>query len=112
MTHPGNLTTNEVAAMSGLTFRQIDYWRRSGLFPRKNRSPGSGSRIEWDTGEARVCNVLGSFLSVVGSSPLNDLGELAGIAERHTDGLDGIVSAFQNPATVFVAVQLTIPSQC
>jgi DNA-binding transcriptional MerR regulator len=58
-------TTREVVEMTGATYRQIDYWCRTGLIPGHTESVGSGRRrrfTEQDVKRARLV-LLASRLS-------------------------------------------------
>jgi hypothetical protein len=41
------LTTHEVEAKTGATFRQLNYWARRGWIPDMPTDPGSGSVRQW-----------------------------------------------------------------
>jgi DNA-binding transcriptional MerR regulator len=45
------LTTAEVALHLRVTFRQLDYWVRSGWLPLAYKQPGSGVRRLWSADE-------------------------------------------------------------
>lgn len=52
------LTSVEVAATTGATYRQIDYWCRTGTLTPENNGMGSGSQRRWPPREVAVVNVL------------------------------------------------------
>src|SRR4051812_31311939 len=58
------MNTVEVCHRAGITYRQLDYWTRTGRIPGVQRliSPGSGSPREWTYREAQYVVVLGRLV--------------------------------------------------
>lgn len=54
------MTTTEVARAAGVSYRQLDYWARTGaLVPALVVASGSGSHRRYSTAQANVAAVLG-----------------------------------------------------
>lgn len=66
------LSTPEMVAAAGITYRQIDYWSRTErLRPRIGHEPGRGQGgvyRQWDTAEVRVARLMGR-LTAAGINP-------------------------------------------
>lgn len=70
----------QVCALSGTTYRQIDYWCRTGLLQPEVPARGSGSQRLFSAREASVAWALGR-LSELGPGFLMDLDCLRGLRE-------------------------------
>lgn len=53
-----NLSTKELSELSGLTFREIDYWTRNGYIEPVQAANGSGSRRRYSVTEALRVRVM------------------------------------------------------
>lgn len=54
------LSTAEIADASGLSYRQLDHWRRVGaIHPSIRDADGSGSRIAWSAHDGEVMVAIG-----------------------------------------------------
>lgn len=85
----GQMTSTEVCHRSGVSYRQLDYWRRSGVLSWYDTDvlcSGSGSRTTWDENDARVFAVLAAYRLTVGMSAMDDLTGLARVAHDHETG--------------------------
>ena len=62
MTHiavaPGHVNSHAFAEMTGLTYRQVDYWTRQDILIPDTPATGSGTFREWSAGEIRIAKVL------------------------------------------------------
>lgn len=59
---PGTYTTTEALALSGVTYRRLDYWCRVGVFDTIERfepTPGSGISRQWSSGHVQALTVCG-----------------------------------------------------
>lgn len=65
--HQAPMGTHAAAAATGATFRQIDYWVRSGLLGRELQNIGSGSRRDFTSRHLEVIHALG-HLSALGAT--------------------------------------------
>lgn len=93
----GRLTSPELRHAAGITYKQVDYWCRTGLL----LSYGGGSSgidREFDPPEVEVAALLGR-LSRLGLSPSSQLAQRAAAVVRA--GESGIVT--DGPLTVFIA---------
>lgn len=70
----------QVCALAGVTYRQIDYWCRTGLLRPPVAARGSGSQRLFDVREAQVAWTLGR-LSSLGPGFLVELGCLRDLDE-------------------------------
>ena len=66
-------STSEAAALSGATFRQLDYWARTGVIAAASPAQGSGSRRRWSDEEVRALSVLARVAAVVHRDTVHDL---------------------------------------
>lgn len=58
-------STPEVESRTGVTYRKIDYWRRSGwVSPLNPEDEGSGMRFRWSLSEAEVIERAGSLVDM------------------------------------------------
>src|SRR5687767_8865965 len=58
----GGLTTTEVHQRAGVSYRQLDYWVRTGVvLPSVRMARGSGSPREWSARDADVVAVVARF---------------------------------------------------
>lgn len=64
---PETFSTNAAAALAGVSYRQIDYWCRTGAIPTQSRGPGSGNHRRWTADEIWIARVLG-VLSNLGAT--------------------------------------------
>jgi hypothetical protein len=69
----GPISTPQLAAEAGVTFRQLDYWTRAGLLRPEwrwgERGAGQGGRSRyWDTQEREAARLMG-LLTAVGIRP-------------------------------------------
>jgi len=55
------LSSAVVARAAGVTYRQLDYWVRCGLYPDVVRAPGSGSARRWHHRHVAVTAVYASL---------------------------------------------------
>ena len=82
------LSTNDVVAATGATYRQVDYWVRTGLVPGQSpEGPGSGHRRRWHPAQVnRVRLIL--LASRLSNRPLADVVALieAEMTVQHMDG--------------------------
>lgn len=100
------LTSHELAAATGLTYRQVDHWTRLGVLQPDVPAEGSGSAREWSDHEARIATVLCRLRDF--GAPTHVLGEVAGELRRF-DGFDwraviyvdghGMIHRHPSPAT-------------
>ena len=105
-TSPG-LSSAEVCELAGVTYRQLDYWLRCGLFPDLPASRGSGSRRVWGPHHAAVA-ALWACLHRLGADTSTCL-PLAWWAAELEGPWDGLLVVSPSPsATVTAAAQ---PSQ-
>lgn len=79
MTHhrvePTTYSTTEVAKMIGASYRQLDYWCRTGRIPGQppGRATGSGNRRRWsedDLARARVLMRASRYLNLDAAAAL------------------------------------------
>jgi DNA-binding transcriptional MerR regulator len=56
------LTTTELAKRIGVTFRQLDYWVRSGKLQIPQDRPGSGVRRLWSPEQARRAQAFAALV--------------------------------------------------
>lgn len=61
------LSSQEVLAYSGATYRQIDYWSRTGVLKPTSVAPGSGYYRSFSSIEAEVANRLVKFMHLCGA---------------------------------------------
>jgi len=52
MSSTATYSTHEVAELTGLTFRQLDYWARLGVIWPEVEARGSGSQRQWSEQQA------------------------------------------------------------
>lgn len=58
-------SSNVVCALTGITFRQLDYWTRTGMVvPSVVDAHGSGRHRRWSESDVRKIAVLGAFSRV------------------------------------------------
>jgi hypothetical protein len=85
-----SVSSTQLCQEAGVSYRQLDYWRRSGVFSWLDDvyvAPGSGSRIEWAPADVRVLSILGAYQSLAGgSASCVDLACLAEIVRKHETG--------------------------
>lgn len=62
-------TTREVVEMTGATYRQIDYWCRTGLIPGHRESVGSGRRRRFTEADVRRARLV-ALASRLSNAPL------------------------------------------
>jgi len=53
------LKSADVCRQAGVTYRQLDYWHRMGLFPDVPTGPGSGTPREWSARHVAVAALWG-----------------------------------------------------
>ena len=59
---PGRISTPQIARWAGISYRQLDYWIRSGWIPGQNGRQGSGKPREWTSEQvARVIEIRDAF---------------------------------------------------
>ncbi len=64
MTGPG-LSSRQVMEATGLTYRQLDYWDRSGIVsPSLGKANGSGSNRLWSETDVRHLRIVGVMMSL------------------------------------------------
>lgn len=73
------LRGSDVAHLADVTYRQLDYWARAGLFGDDLIGPGSGGRREWKPQHAALAQGLGQLARL--NATLDTLGLLADRAE-------------------------------
>jgi DNA-binding transcriptional MerR regulator len=56
------LVAGDVSALAGITYRQCDYWVRTGLLRPECASNGSGSRRRWTADEIEVARTMGRLV--------------------------------------------------
>lgn len=61
---PGMLASADVCQLAGITYRQLDYWVRTGRLVPSLPGDGSGSRRCWSLDDARKAIELGLTLDV------------------------------------------------
>lgn len=78
------ISSKELIARAGITYRQLDYWtRRGALVPLSESSPGSGCPRAWDPHEVRVARLL----NVVGPGGwADDVARVAGLVRAGARG--------------------------
>jgi DNA-binding transcriptional MerR regulator len=59
---PGR-SVNDLLRMTGLTYRQLDYWVRQGYLQPDNPEPGSGVNRKWSTLEIAVATTMGALVN-------------------------------------------------
>lgn len=68
-------TSAEACNAAGISYRQLDYWTRSGyITPQGAAMPGSGARRRWTAQHVAVLAVLAQVSGIV---PIGRLGQLA-----------------------------------
>jgi len=83
------LTSAEFAAAAGLTYRQVDYWARTGV--PAVEADGSGSRRVWDAHLVPVARLLGVIVATFNTGtpkckgPISD-GVWRRLVEAYPDG--------------------------
>ena len=74
MASRAGLSSQVVARAAGVTYRQLDYWVRCGLYPDVVRAPGSGQARRWHHRHIAVTAVYASLHSgAPGSSGANEI---------------------------------------
>lgn len=85
-------STTSVARDAGAAYRQLDYWRRCGVFAalesiQEQGDPGSGRYLTWAPSDARVVGIVSRFARAYQARPLvEELTALVAIAARHATG--------------------------
>ena len=74
-------STVQVCDLADLSYRQVDYWVRSGYFPEQRpgcsgAARGSGTRRRWTEHEVAVARVLGRIAGLI---PIGRLADLSGL---------------------------------
>jgi len=54
--------SQDVVALSGLTYRQVDYWTRKGILGSETPQPGSGHQRRYSQGQIQVAIMMGRLL--------------------------------------------------
>lgn len=62
--HERLLSSTEVLQRAGITYRQLDYWCRTGLLKPVEAMPGSGNAREFPDSEVRTATALGRLASL------------------------------------------------
>lgn len=57
-------STTQACRLAGITYRQIDYYDRSGLIDPTQPARGSGSQRRWTSREVDALRVLGRLMSL------------------------------------------------
>lgn len=118
-------TSAEACNAAGISYRQLDYWTRSGYVTPVggNATPGSGARRRWTTQHVAVLAVLAKVSGVVAISrlgqlaailhdlPLRHWGDITLLVDR--DGGVWLPDADEPapPVTVHVALGQLLPEQ-
>lgn len=82
-----HVSATELARRSGATYRQIDYWARTGLIHADRMITGSGHRRRFPESEIAVAAALVAVSRITGN--LRDLYENVAVAAR--DGERGVM---------------------
>lgn len=61
---PETFSTRLAADLARVSYRQIDYWCRTGAIPTQQRGPGSGNHRRWTADEIWIARVLGVLSSL------------------------------------------------
>lgn len=83
------LSSAQVCERAGVSYRQLDYWRRNGVISWQDPDelcPGSGVVTWWDEDDARVFSILANYRATVPGSALTDLSGLAWVAHKCRTG--------------------------
>lgn len=67
-------SSRQICRLAGVSYRQLDYWCRTGLIPGMEGSPGSGSRRIWDEDQLNRVQHL-SEAAFLRSMPLEELAD-------------------------------------
>jgi hypothetical protein len=67
------LSTAEAAIRSGASYRQLDYWTRTGLVSPAVDSPGSGTPRRWSPGQIPTLTALAAISTMFDGRPPSDL---------------------------------------
>lgn len=79
------ITSIDVARRAGITYRQVDYWVRTGLLRPDNPHGGQGCPREWPIREVRIAEAMGQLVDA--GIPLPRAAEIARAsagAKHHT----------------------------
>lgn len=57
----GELSSAQLCELAGVTYRQLDYWCRSGLVHPAIAAAGHGSRRRWTAGDVAAVAELGEI---------------------------------------------------
>lgn len=110
-------STRAMCSMTGITFRQADYWARLGIVVPKNNGSGSGTARRWSYEQVRIVAFLRCVAEVTtdGNRGGRSLAVLRPMAEQLADdptlldqpGLyadlrDGVVSTTRRPFAVWL----------
>ncbi len=113
-TRPTEYSTQELIERAGISYRQADYWCRSGIIsPSIRNCDGSGTQRVWSAVDVKIASLLGQ-LSAAGYTRLRDVGveldslrdslaDFVGWAVVSTDGSVHLVDRCEDVAA-FVAV--------
>lgn len=71
-------TTRDVCALTGLTYRQIDYWTREGAIAPEHSDgvPGSGHPRHWSVGDARRLAFIAAWRHVAPHDAIHVMAEI------------------------------------
>lgn len=82
------LKSSEVCRLAGVTYRQLDYWSRMGLYPDMPRSVGSGCPREWERRHVAVTALWGCLARLgAGHQTLRGMAEWAAELPGPWEGL-------------------------
>lgn len=87
-TMPAEVSSSTACERSGLTYRQLDYWRRNGVFVPlgvDRKGPGSGGRMRWPTDDLPLLEAM-ARLSRMGPARWASTERLRELAEQWVEG--------------------------
>lgn len=85
-------SSDQVCRLTGVTYRQLDHWTRTGTISPAIDAQGSGSRRRWTQRHVCAVHVLGQ-MATMGANHLQLREAWTYLAERPADAWHGIVYA-------------------
>ena len=83
------LSTPEMSTLTGLTYRQLDYWIRNRVIPANwitdNAQPGSGHHRRWRTEAIEPLIVAARITRQLGKGTNLSSADMARVIRNHTD---------------------------
>jgi hypothetical protein len=109
----GAMTATNAARAAGITYRQLDHWRKTGVVNPRHRSPGTGNPEWWDPDEVSYLIAVADLNRVgIDLRPLRKTPTPAGVrrlCQNVTAGLDEALAVLPNPNRVTTRRQ--VPSE-